>query len=158
MANKISSLEKFIGSGFFSGYFPYFSGTAGSFIALLIYLIPGFESPVIMLSLISFFILIGQKIAHKFEKLYGNDPKEFTLDEFIGTWISLLFIPKIIWYILPAFILWRLFDILKPYPIKKLEKVGNGWGVILDDIVAGFYTFFLIHLLFNLFNQIGFLL
>ncbi len=151
MANKINSLEKFIGSGCLSGYFPYFSGTAGSIIALLIYLIPGFESPVIMLSLISFFILTGQKIALKFEKLYGNDPKEFTLDEFIGTWISLLFIPKIIWYILSAFILWRLFDILKPYPIKRLEKVGNGWGVILDDILAGFYTFLLIHLLFNLF-------
>lgn len=151
MENKINSLEKFIGSGCLSGYFPYFSGTVGSIIALLIYLIPGFESPVIMLSLISFFILTGQKIALKFEKLYGNDPKEFTLDEFIGTWISLLFIPKIIWYILPAFILWRLFDILKPYPIKRLEKVGNGWGVILDDILAGFYTFLLIHLLFNLF-------
>ncbi|AFN75663.1 phosphatidylglycerophosphatase A [Melioribacter roseus P3M-2] len=152
MATKINNLEKLIGSGIYSGYFPYFSGTAGSMVALAIYLIPGFENPVVMLLLISFFILTGQKLALKFEKRYGIDPKEFTLDEFIGTWISLLFIPKIIWYILPAFILWRLFDILKPYPIKKLEKVGNGWGVLLDDIAAGFYTFFLVHILFYFFN------
>ncbi|MGK9368945.1 phosphatidylglycerophosphatase A family protein [Melioribacter sp. Ez-97] len=152
MTTKINNLEKLVGSGIYSGYFPYFSGTAGSIVALLIYLIPGFENPIIMLALISFFILTGQQLALKFEKRYGKDPKEFTLDEFIGTWISLLFIPKIIWYILPAFILWRLFDILKPYPIKKLEKVGNGWGVLLDDIAAGFCSFFLVHILFYFFN------
>lgn len=107
-----------------------------------------------MIGLISFFIIIGVDIARKFEKIYGNDPKEFTLDEIIGTWISLLFIPKKIWYLLPAFFIWRFFDIVKPFPIKKLEQIKNGWGVILDDVLAGIYTFLIVQLLIDLINRI----
>jgi len=107
-----------------------------------------------MIVLISFFIIIGVDIAKKFEKVYGNDPKEFTLDEIIGTWISLLFIPKKIWYLLIAFFIWRFMDIVKPFPIKKLELIKNGWGVILDDVLAGIYTFLIIQLSFNLLNRI----
>lgn len=141
---KINLLEKILGSGLFTGFLPGMSGTYASFLAMLIFLIPGFENPALMIFLISFFILVGVPIAVKFENVYGNDPAEYTLDEFIGMWITLLFIPKKIWFILSAFVIWRVFDIIKPFPARKLESVKNGWGVILDDVMAGIYSFILI--------------
>lgn len=121
---------------------------------MILFLIPGFENPSIMIFLISLCILIGVPIAVKFEMKYGEDPAEYTLDEFIGMWITLLFIPKKIWFILPAFFIWRAFDIIKPFPVRKLESVKNGWGVILDDVLAGIYSFITIQLAIYFYNMI----
>ncbi len=150
---KINLLEKFLGSGLLTGFLPGMSGTYASFLAMLIFLIPGFENPALMIFLISFFILVGVPIAVKFENVYGNDPAEYTLDEFIGMWITLLFIPKKIWFILSAFVIWRVFDIIKPFPARKLESVKNGWGVILDDVMAGIYSFILIQVIIYFYNS-----
>lgn len=103
--------------------------------------------------MITFFIVIGPKIALKFENKYGKDPSQFTLDEFIGMWITLLFLPKKIWYLIPAFLIWRLFDIIKPFPANKLESVKNGWGVLLDDIMAGTYAFIFMQVSIHLINH-----
>jgi phosphatidylglycerophosphatase A len=65
---KINLIEKVIGSGLFTGYIPYASGTFGSLAAIIIYLIPGFENPTIMFIAISFFLVIGAQIGSKFEK------------------------------------------------------------------------------------------
>ncbi|MEW6653488.1 MAG: phosphatidylglycerophosphatase A [Bacteroidota bacterium] len=151
---QINFLEKFIGSGFYTGYINKASGTFASLAAIAIYLIPGFENPSLMLFFITLFILIGVPIARKFESIYGEDPKEYTNDEVIGMWITLLFVPKNIWWILLAFFIWRAFDILKPYPVKKLESFKNGWGVLLDDILAGIYSFILLHLIIFYFNKL----
>lgn len=144
---KINLVEKIIGSGFFSGYAKKASGTFGSLVGIIIYLIPGFENPSIMIFFITIFILIGVPIARKFESVYGEDPKEYTNDEVIGMWISLLFVPKKIWWILLGFFLFRAFDIWKPFPARQLESVKNGWGVLLDDIAAGLYSFILLQLI-----------
>ncbi len=151
---KINFLEKLLGSGLYTGFIPKASGTFGSFAALLIFLIPGFENPSLMIFLISLFILIGVPIAVKFESVYGEDPAEYTLDEFIGMWITLLFIPKKIWFILLAFLIWRVLDILKPFPAGKLESVKNGWGVILDDVMAGIYSFMIIQIIIYVYNSL----
>lgn len=151
---KINFLEKLLGSGFFTGYIRFASGTWGSLAALIIYLIPGFENPSLMIFMISLFILIGVPIADKFESLYGKDPKECTIDEVVGMWITLLFLPKKIWWIIVAFLIWRAMDIVKPFPARKLEDIKGGWGVMLDDIMAGIYSFFSIHLIIYFFNMI----
>ncbi|MDP3445226.1 MAG: phosphatidylglycerophosphatase A [Ignavibacteria bacterium] len=145
--NKINFIERAIGSGLFTGYVQKGSGTLASGVAVLIYLIPGFEQPAFLILLISLLIVFGVPIANKFETTYGKDPSQCTIDEFVGTWISLLFIPKKIWWILVAFIIWRVLDIFKPYPIKKLESIKGGWGIMLDDVVAGFLAFFFVHLI-----------
>ena len=144
---KINLIEKVIGSGFYTGYIPKASGTFASLLAYIIFLIPGFENPTFLMLLISVSIVIGVKIADKFESIYGKDPSQFTFDEFIGSWISLLFLPKKVWYIIPAFFIWRLLDIYKPFPANYFEKLKGGWGVILDDVISGIYTFILIQLL-----------
>ncbi len=143
---KANKIEKIIGTGLLSGYFPIFPGTAGSVVAVIIYFIPGFENPTVMLIAISLFTIIGINIATKFEAEYGKDPSIFTLDEFIGTWISLLFIPKILWLIILDFIVWRLLDIIKPFPAKQLENIKGGTGVIADDVVSGIYSLIIMHI------------
>lgn len=151
---KLNFFEKLIGSGFYTGYIKTASGTFGSLAGLAIYLIPGFENPTIMIFFISLMIVIGVPIAVKFENIYGNDPSEYTNDEVIGMWITLLFVPKKIWWIVLGFLIWRFLDIVKPFPAKQLEKVKNGWGVLLDDIAAGIYSFILLQLLIYGFNWI----
>ena len=143
---KLNIFEKIIGSGLFTGYIPFASGTFGSLAALLIYMIPGFENPTILLFVISVSIIIGVPISTKFEKKYGTDPAECTIDELIGMWISLIFVPKNIWFILTAFVIWRILDILKPFPAKQAESINGGIGIILDDVISGIYTLILIHI------------
>lgn len=154
MKTEINHIEKLIGSGLYSGYFKNATGTIASFFALVLYLIPGFENPTLLIFLISILIVIGIDLAKKFEKIYGEDPKEFTLDEIIGMWISLLYLPKKIWFIIITFLLWRFMDIIKPFPIKKLELLKNGLGIILDDVLAGIYTFLIMQITINILYHI----
>jgi phosphatidylglycerophosphatase A len=147
----INHLRKIIGSGFFTGFIPKAPGTFGSFAALLIYFIPGFEKPEIMISFILIAIIIGIPIGNYFESIYGKDPGKFTLDEFIGTWISLLFVPKIFYIVIIDFIIWRILDILKPFPAYAAEKLDGGIGIILDDIISGMYSLLIIHIFIILF-------
>lgn len=149
----MNQLEKILGSGLYSGYIKTASGTFASLVALFIFLIPGFENPTFMIFIISVCIVAGVPIADKFEKEYGKDPSQFTLDEFIGTWITFLFLPKKIWYLIPAFLIWRALDIFKPFPARRLESINGGWGVILDDVAAGIYSFMAMQIIIYLLNR-----
>ncbi|MCK6615679.1 MAG: phosphatidylglycerophosphatase A [Ignavibacteriaceae bacterium] len=109
--------------------------------ALGIYwLIPGFEQPGVIIPAILMVIAMGIPVGTWFEKLYGKDPAECTIDEVAGMWISLLFLPKTLVWSAAAFLLWRAFDIIKPFGGKKLESLPGGWGIMLDDVVLGIYT------------------
>ena len=76
-----------------------------------------------------------------------KDPSIIVIDEWVGQWIALLFLPKSILWGLAAFLLFRLFDIWKPYPIKKLDKMIGGLGIMLDDVLAGIYALVFISVL-----------
>ncbi len=149
-----SKFEIFLGTGFLAGFSPFAPGTAGSFVALLVYLIPGFENRFVMLSAIAVVLIVGILLGSKFEKKYGKDPSIFVLDEFVGTWIALFSLPKELTIVLLSFILWRLLDILKPFPARRMEKIKGGLGIMLDDVVAGLYTLMLMLILlqFNVLN------
>ncbi|OGU76389.1 MAG: phosphatidylglycerophosphatase A [Ignavibacteria bacterium RBG_16_34_14] len=149
---QINFFEKLIGSGFYTGYMPLTSGTFGSLVALLIYWIPGFENPSIIIPCVVLFASYGIYIGGKFEKAYGKDPAECTVDEIVGQWISLLFLPKTILISLFAFFVWRLFDIVKPFPARRLEKLPGGFGIMMDDVAAGFYSLILVHIILFIFN------
>jgi phosphatidylglycerophosphatase A len=149
---KISFIEKLIGSGFYTGYIPFAPGTFGSLIALFIYWIPGFENPVIMFAAIIVFAAYGIYVGNKFDKKYGKDPSECTVDEMVGQWIALLFVPKTVILSVVVFLIWRFFDIVKPYPARKLEYLAGGLGIMVDDVVSGFYSLIVIHLILIIFN------
>ena len=149
---KLNFFEKLIGSGFYTGYIPFASGTWGSLAALIIYLIPGFEKPVIIIPAIIVFIILGIFTGNKFDVIYGKDPAECTVDEVVGMWISLLFLPKTFLVVTAAFFLWRIFDIIKPSPARQAEKLPGGLGIMMDDIIAGLYSLLLLHLILFIFK------
>ncbi len=143
---RLNFIDKLLGSGFYTGYIPFASGTFGSVAGLIIYLIPGFEQPVIMIPAILIFSLYGIYAGSQFEKVYGKDPPQCTIDEIVGMWISLLFLPKILWISLVVFLLWRLSDIVKPFPARRLEELKGGLGIMIDDIISAFYVLLIVHL------------
>lgn len=150
---RINLLEKIIGSAFFSGYIPLASGTFGSIAALLIYyFVPNFEKPYIIIPAIIVVIFAGIHVGTKFEIVYGKDPAECTIDEVAGMWISLLFIPKDFTLSLIAFIVWRAMDIIKPFPAKKAEVLDGGLGIMLDDVISGIYSLFIVQLILVIFK------
>jgi len=151
---KLNFVDKFFGSGFYTGYSPFASGTVGSFAALLIYYIPGFENLYIILPATFVFFLYGVYVGNKFEKIYGKDPSQCTIDEVVGTWISLILLPKTILFSLTTFFIWRILDIIKPQPAKRMEKLQGGWGIMLDDVVSGIYALFIMHLLIYLIGKL----
>jgi phosphatidylglycerophosphatase A len=150
---KINFIEKLLGSGFYTGYIPFASGTFGTLAALFIYLIPGFENPYVIVPAIIVFFIYGIYVGNKFENVYGKDPSECTIDEFVGTWISYLLLPKTIGIIVITFFLWRALDIFKPYPARKLENLNGGLGIMIDDVVSGFYTLIIMHLVVYFFGK-----
>lgn len=150
---QINWFEKIIGSGLYTGYIPFASGTFGSLVALLIYIIiPRTEDYRALLFLIILFTITGTIVSNKFEKKYGKDPAECTIDEWVGTWMALINLPKEILWISVAFLIWRFLDIIKPFPARQSEKLKGGFGIMADDIISGFYTFLIMQIILYLFN------
>jgi phosphatidylglycerophosphatase A len=87
------------------------------------------------------------------EPIWGKDPSRVVIDEVAGMCFSLLFLPVNVKYVACAFILFRFFDIVKPLYIRKMELFPSGWGIMIDDLLAGVYTNILLQavLWFNLF-------
>lgn len=136
----IDLLTKFIGTGFFSGFVPKAPGTAGSALALALYFLPGFKDLYILVPCTILFFVIGGFAADRMEKIYGQDPGIVTIDEIVGMWMSMWFVPFSYINIVLAFGIFRVLDILKPYPAMLFEKRSGGWNIMLDDVVAALYT------------------
>lgn len=148
-------LKLFFATGFLTGYFPFASGTVGSFLAVLIYLlIPGFEEPYILIFVILLFSVVGIFTSEFAEKIYGFDPPEVVIDEIVGMWITLLFVPKTFVITAIGFVLFRIFDIVKPFPARQSQDLKGGIGIMLDDIVSGFYSLVILHLILIIFPEV----
>ena len=70
----------------------------------------------------------------------NSDPSKVVIDEWVGMWIALLMIPNEWLWLGIAFILFRIFDIVKLYPANRFERLQGGWGIMMDDVVAGLYA------------------
>ena len=134
------------------GKIPIAPGTIGSFVALIAWYYFGSNLSVsYFLFLIGLVFIVGVISSNLTEKhLEHRDPGVIVIDEWVGQWIALIAIKASILYGMVAFILFRIFDIWKPYPVNKFEGISNGWGVMLDDVVAGIYSFIFIHILISL--------
>lgn len=89
--------------------------------------------------------LLGVWVANGVEKNWGKDSSRVVIDEAAGMMISLLFVPVTLPYIATGFIVFRLLDITKPLLIRKTEILPGGWGVMMDDVLAGLYTNLILH-------------
>lgn len=152
---KLPFLPVLIGTGFGSGFCPVAPGTAGALLATLIwiglyYLVP-FQSLLwITGMLIVFFTVLGIWASNKLEPHWGEDPSRIVVDEMVGVWIPLLAVAdnkNLFLNVVAAFCLFRMFDILKPLGIRKMESLRGGFGVMMDDILAGVYSFVMLMVL-----------
>lgn len=122
------------------GYTPVAPGTAGSFLALLILWALPF-SPLGLALILLGVVGIGIWAAGRAERLLGGkDPGPVVIDEVAGMFLSVLLLPRHFVLLLAAFLLFRLFDIVKPFPIRQSQTLSGGLGVMLDDLIAGSYT------------------
>ena len=126
-------------TGLGSGYTPIAPGTAGSLIALVIYILVPMGN-FVWLSICVLVFFIGIWASKIVEVKHGKDPGLVVIDEFVGQWLSLLFLPRIIPVFIAAFILFRVLDIFKPFPANDAQKLPHGWGIMADDVIAGIYT------------------
>jgi len=88
----------------------------------------------------------GVASASQVEKDWGKDSSRVVIDEALGMTVSLLYLPLSLMTIIPAFILFRFFDIAKPLLIRRTEALPKGWGVMADDLLAGIYTNILVRI------------
>ncbi len=142
LANWLSTVFKI-------GYLPIAPGTWGSFAALATwYLIVGLTSTFTFIVLIVIIFALGVYISSITESyLSTKDPSIIVIDEWVGQWIALLFLPKTVLWGLVAFLLFRVFDIWKPYPISALDRIKGGFGIMADDVLAGIYALAIISVL-----------
>jgi phosphatidylglycerophosphatase A len=136
-----------LGTGFGSGYSPIAPGTAGSLAAALIYYFTPTSNSLIWLPIIIITYFIGVYTATIIEKDAGHDPGLIVIDEFAGQWLTYLFLPKTYFVMIAGFFLFRLFDIVKPWPANNSQNLKAGWGVMTDDIFAGLYANIVLQLL-----------
>jgi phosphatidylglycerophosphatase A len=136
----INRLSKYFSTLGFVGYIPYAPGTFGSAIGFLLIFLLRSDDPT-LLYLFSIFFIPGLFASNHAEKFLGKDSKHIVIDELCGYLFTLLLLPKTTPYLIAAFVLFRFFDILKPPPIKSIEKkLSGGAGIMFDDIIAAVYA------------------
>ncbi|MFB0527010.1 MAG: phosphatidylglycerophosphatase A [bacterium] len=141
---------KFLATGFFVGYSPFAPGTMGTLLAFLLYAILPTTVPFYWM-LILCLIIGGTIISHRAENILRQiDSPKIVIDEVCGYFIAMAFLPKTLGLMIVGFVIYRLLDVVKIYPIKKLEIVAGGLGIMLDDIYAGVITNIILHIIHKL--------
>ena len=137
-----------LGLGFGSGLSPFAPGTAGTLVALLFVPLLALLSTGYLLAVLLVASLVGIYICgYSANKLGAKDPSSIVWDEFVGLWIALAGFPVSSLWLVSGFVVFRCFDILKPWPISVLDrKVPGGLGIMLDDILAGVMTWLVLRL------------
>jgi len=134
-------LGLFIATCGYLGYVPVAPGTFGSAAGLVVFAAVRWSgSPALELAVIILLFAVGVWSANAAERHFGGvDPAPVILDEVVGMLITLAFLPVNITGAVVGFLLFRLFDVVKPWPANRLEAVHGGLGVMADDAMAGVY-------------------
>ena len=125
--------------GFGSGKSPLMPGTVGTLLALPLYFLLAQLPTLIYIAVVFLSFLFGVYLCEKTSKELGvHDHKGIVWDEFVGLWITLIMVPSGWLWLLVGFVLFRFFDMVKPWPICVVDrKVHGGFGIMLDDVLAG---------------------
>ena len=133
------------------GLFPVAPATLASLAAVAVYAVapitgdsPGF------LVLIAVSLVIGPWACGSLTSNTDPDPKRAVWDEVAGMWLTCLFLPKTLPWLAAAFLLFRLLDVLKPWPIRQYERLPGGYGIMADDVAAGVLGAALLNLVYRL--------
>lgn len=146
---KTKAFDKLLVTSMGAGYIPFAPGTMGAVVGVALWWFYSYllndHLAVFALTVIlsAVFTLVSIRPIDRVEQEWGHDPKKVVIDETVGVWVSLTAVPMgSDWrYVLAAFVLFRLFDIVKPLGCRWVDRnVPGGWGVMLDDVLAGFYA------------------
>ena len=136
---------RFTATFFYLGKLPFAPGSWGSLGALLLWVLLPVTFSVHLPVIIILFVL-GVYSSNKMAKyLNDHDPSEVVIDEAVGMGISLFMLPHSFGLYLLAFVLFRIFDVLKPSFIYRVQDLPGGWGIMLDDVLAGLFTFAIVN-------------
>ena len=131
--------------------FPVAPATVASLVAVVVYwaLPIGGSSPAFLV-LVAASVLIGPWVCGSLTTSEDPDPKRAVWDEVAGVWLTCLFLPKTLPWLAAAFLLFRVLDILKPWPIRQYERLPGGYGIMADDVAAGVLGAALLNLVYRL--------
>lgn len=140
-------IETLITTGLGTGFAPIAPATVGSALAcVILWFLPGIRDwPGLFLALPFFFL--GVWLATRGEQRYGHDGRPIVVDELVGQWITLFFASQSLSIFIAAFFLFRLFDVWKPLGIRQSQQLPKGWGVMIDDVLAGVLALLCLRLL-----------
>jgi len=138
----VTRLAVLVATVAYSGYFPIAPGTVGSAAGLLVYLLVWWtQSPILEAGLIVAVFAAGTWAATEAERFFGGiDPGPVVIDEVLGMLVTLAFMPVGLSTAIAGFVIFRIFDVIKPYPANRLERLHGGIGVMADDAMAGVYA------------------
>lgn len=143
-------LSLFFATGFFVGYIPLAPGTFGTLLGLVVYAFVALLKIEVQMVIFMFCLIVAFSATKNAIKHFGKpDPPQVVIDEILGIWITLLFFEISFKNFFCGFVFFRLFDIVKPFPVGYIDKKLKGeFGVILDDLAAGLMAKGLIWLIF----------
>ena len=135
-------------------------GTFGTAVAFLIALavshLPGLFPKLVIGGLFLLLLIPAIRFSTEAEAYFGEkDPQQVVIDEVLGFFVTIMFHPLTAPVLISAFILFRLFDIAKPFPINNVQKLRGGAGVVFDDLIAGVYANLSLTLILFLYSRFG---
>ena len=141
-ATRRNDLVVFLATGCFTGFLPKMPGTWGTLAAIPIVIITHQTTTIVQTVTALIFVAFAAWIAGRAEVLFKDrDARPIVIDEMVGFLITLLLLPLNFLTLCLGFFLFRLFDIVKPPPISTVEKrLHGGWGIVLDDVLAGVFA------------------
>ena len=147
MTDRRGGLPVWIATAGGAGYVPIVPGTAGSLVGVAV--VAGLgrlpfraaAATAVLAALSLALFALGVWAAGKAEEFFGRtDPGPVVVDEVVGQMLTFLMIPHPSWkWLLGGFLLFRAFDIVKPFPARQAERIPRGWGIMVDDVIAGAY-------------------
>ncbi len=141
MQRAIDVTAKVVATAFGSGYSPFAPGTAGSAVGLLLFVPLARRDWTWQVAASAIVLLVGVAAAGRVAQLVGvEDPGLVVVDEVVGQWITLTALPFTPAVAACGFVLFRLMDVVKPWPARDLERLHGGWGIMADDVMAGIYA------------------
>ena len=136
---------RWLATGFGSGYAPVAPGTAGSAVGLLLFWPLAVLPAPWQIGACAVLLVVGALAStHVARALGRKDPGLIVVDEIVGMWVTLVGLPFTPAVALAGFVLFRVMDVWKPWPVRSLEQLPDGWGVMADDVAAGVYAHLLL--------------
>ena len=151
----VDCAARVVSRGIFAGYFPVARGTFSSLLVIIFYfLLSDYLDFNKIWIFLPFLYFLGVWSASRCEVFWGKDNGRIVIDEIVGMLVTIVFLPLNFKIACIGFFLFRAFDIFKPPPIRKLESLPRGWGVMTDDVVAGVYANLVLRVIIHIFPRV----